>query len=511
MPRLGSLSSRSLTGQGISVPVAIPIGQTEFTTAGVYFWTAPTGVTSVSVVAVGAGGYNASTNLGQTGGGGGGALAYKNNITVVPGQSYKVVVGRSYNGGTGGSTKFTAGFGSIIAGGGEGQPTFNVATPTGGAGGVPSGVYDAGYAGGAGGSYTATSQGFGGGGGAGGYSGVGGNGGSDGGAGSSSTGGGGGGGGSFSGTNTTRGGGVGIYGAGSNGSGGSGSGGGGATGGGHGGIGSGGNGNPLTPQQYGGGGTGWNGGFSALGGNGAARIIWGTGRAYPSTGTADSGTTVTPVSGVFSFYDSKNATLPTTSGTFTASNNYVKFNDGGTQITAADTPSVTITGASSSGVITIEAWRLWTAAPGSFDILFEMNIDANNYVFVDYGGTIRGKLNGSNFGTSSKGWTPLRNTWEHYVLTIDLTARKVVVAKNGAGQVLPNDVSSFGSFVGTPQTVSFKDSLYGGYAPYYIDDLRVSSSDVYSLLTSSTYTVPTTALTVTASTLNLIQTVGRPS
>ena len=72
-------------------------GQAEFTTAGSQNWTAPAGVTSVSVVAVGAGQGGGNDNSG----GGGGGLGYKNNITVVPGQSYTVVVGQAGSGTTG--------------------------------------------------------------------------------------------------------------------------------------------------------------------------------------------------------------------------------------------------------------------------------------------------------------------------------------------------------------------------------------------------------------------------
>lgn len=57
-------------------------GQQAYITPGTYSWVAPAGVTSVSVVCVGAGTYY-----------GGGALGYKNNITVVPGNSYTVRVG----------------------------------------------------------------------------------------------------------------------------------------------------------------------------------------------------------------------------------------------------------------------------------------------------------------------------------------------------------------------------------------------------------------------------------
>jgi len=60
-------------------------GQAEFTTPGTYSWTAPAGVTSVSVVAIGPGATNA---------GGGGGLTWANGLTVTPGNSYSVVVGQ---------------------------------------------------------------------------------------------------------------------------------------------------------------------------------------------------------------------------------------------------------------------------------------------------------------------------------------------------------------------------------------------------------------------------------
>jgi hypothetical protein len=60
-------------------------GQQAYTTAGTYSWTAPAGVTSVSVVTVGkAGDANNGAN--------GGALSYINNYAVTPGNSYTVVV-----------------------------------------------------------------------------------------------------------------------------------------------------------------------------------------------------------------------------------------------------------------------------------------------------------------------------------------------------------------------------------------------------------------------------------
>jgi hypothetical protein len=66
------------------------VSERSFTTPGTYSWTAPDWVNSVSVVAVG-GGASGSIN----GGGGGGGLGWKNNIAVVPGNTYTVVVGNA--------------------------------------------------------------------------------------------------------------------------------------------------------------------------------------------------------------------------------------------------------------------------------------------------------------------------------------------------------------------------------------------------------------------------------
>ena len=262
-------------------PTIIAPGEQLYTTPGSYLWTAPAEVTMVHVVCVGAGGYMGGAGTTQqpnTGGPGGGALAYKNNIAVTPGQSYSVVVGNSVNGGSGQDSSFTAGFGTCTAGGGiGGNFTYH---PNGGAGGVPSGVFDGGGAGGAGGN-APSSAGVGGGGGAGGYSGPGGNGGQGGTGiktnGLAGSGGGGGGGAGAEGYQVLglAGGGVGLYGQGTSGTGSNV-------------YGQGGSGGENAGTfsyfggKYGGGGSGWNGGPSGLGGSGAVRIIWGTGRSFPN-------------------------------------------------------------------------------------------------------------------------------------------------------------------------------------------------------------------------------------
>lgn len=285
---------------GSSAP--IPNGQASYTSPGTYSWTCPTGVTAVSVVCIGGGGGGAN---GITGGGsgGGGGLAYKNNIAVIPGVSYTVTVGSggtavtwsgggSGQGGNGASSSFSNGTITVTAtGGGQGYPG-------GGLGGYPSGSYDGGGTGGNGGGSRY------GGGGAGGYSGNGGAGGPVYGSGynaaTGSGGGGGGGGGNDtqSGSSTRRvyyynngasGGGCGILGIGADGAGG-----GVIT---NGGAGSGGNFSSDTTKFGGGGGSGGSqysvrtGATSYydgyVGSSGAVRIIWGTGRSFPSTLTSD--------------------------------------------------------------------------------------------------------------------------------------------------------------------------------------------------------------------------------
>jgi len=138
------------------------VGQQAYTTAGSFTWVAPAGVSSVCVVCVGGGGAGYYT------GGGGGGLGWKNNISVIAGQSYLVVVGSggAQPGGNGGNSYFIDV--STVKGGGGGAGQTDGTTR--GIAGTYTG--DGGGNGGTGGNGYEC-----GGGGAGGYSGNGGNGG----------------------------------------------------------------------------------------------------------------------------------------------------------------------------------------------------------------------------------------------------------------------------------------------------------------------------------------------
>ena len=254
------------------------IGQIAYTTPGTYTWTCPDGVTLVSAVAVGSTRY--WDNINGTAGGGGG-LGWKNDIAVTPGQTYTVQVG-GHNGTTTVTNSYFINELTVMGGSASGR-----------AGGTYYG--DGGGIGGFGGSGNNVRAG---GGGAGGYTGAGGNGGGASSSGSSAVAGSGGGGGGAGGNIDTfggGGGGVGIFGLGDDGAGGTwvnqanw------ADGGGKGGSG-GGDGGPIntsgaqTPAPFGGGVAGMSGGTVSGGptGNGAVRLIWGPGRAFPSTRTAD--------------------------------------------------------------------------------------------------------------------------------------------------------------------------------------------------------------------------------
>jgi len=257
-------------GNGGSISFQIPVGQAAYTTAGTYSWTAPAGVTNVSVVAVGGGG-GGQTWVGGGGqlAGGGGGLGWANNITVVPGNTYTVIVGTGGPANTAGETStFTGANGVYVSGGGgsvgAGGNYSSNATSKGGGNGGSGGISN---------NYTAGGAGAGG---AGGYGGNGGGGGGNGIAGSaadSGSGGGGGAGGSSGYGNVGEGGGgVGLFGAGADGAGG----GAGAVGqGGSGGA----NGSGSTGGVYGGGGGGgvenaFQSQVVGVGTRGAVRIIW---------------------------------------------------------------------------------------------------------------------------------------------------------------------------------------------------------------------------------------------
>ena len=278
---------------------ASPVGQAEYIVGGTFSWTCPAGVTSVCAVCIGPGGGGAGVNKSDgNAGGGGGGLGWTNNIAVTPGNSYTVEVGLggAVNGILGPMGLRPSWFinQTTVRGSSGSNAGPNQQSP----GGPGLGGTYVGDGGGNGGSAPSalTSTYCTGAGGAGGYSGDGGDGGGGGATpfnGSSGAGGGAGGGGQ-GGSNSYAGagGGVDIFGEGTSGTGGL-SVGSGTNDGGFGTGGSGGtdgalSGNSSTGGAYGGGGGGATKASQAGPGSaGAVRIIWGEGRAFPSTNTGN--------------------------------------------------------------------------------------------------------------------------------------------------------------------------------------------------------------------------------
>lgn len=276
------------------------IGQTSFTAKGTYNFIVPQGVFQISAVCVGGGGcgVKGANNAEQPGGGGGG-LRWISGMPVTPGETLTVFVGY---GGTASASRTVnpigvAGTWSYIArdatiliagnGGGNGN-RWTVGTAIGGTGGR--GIFDASLVGAAGVSTGGGDGGKGGnslgnnnggGGGAGGYTGNGGPGVNDGAAFVAGTNGGAGGGAAGNSTNANiggGGGGVGIDGSGTSGT----------TAGASGSAGANGGVSGTNPNggRFGGGGGGLDANNDTTaagnGGDGAVRIIWGLGRAYPT-------------------------------------------------------------------------------------------------------------------------------------------------------------------------------------------------------------------------------------
>lgn len=286
---LAAGAARALRALGIA---AKPWGDMLYDTPGTYTFTVPEGVTSICAVSVGGGGSGYGTTAGGTGGSGGG-LGWKNNITVTPGEEFTVEVG------AGGTIVSRIGGNSYIrrktgyqnyyafAYGGTGDLSDTVKS---------GGGYAYSDGGGTGGSARGGTYG-GGGGGAGGYTGNGG----DGGLYSTpaptagSGGGGGGGGGGGSGDSAGGGGGVGLFGQGPSGSAGANSSGDVTVRAGGGSYGESGwtEATGVDSEAHGGAYGGGGGGADATspsngdGGRGAVRIIWGEGRAFPSTLTGN--------------------------------------------------------------------------------------------------------------------------------------------------------------------------------------------------------------------------------
>ena len=467
-------------------------GQAEYTSSGSYSWTCPSNVTSVSVVCVGGGaGGPGSTWDNDESGGGGGGLGYKNNISVTAGQSYTVVVGSGGVGPQNGGDSYFINTTTVKGGGGSYGYQGAAA---------PGGTYvgDGGGNGGDGG--VSGSPGYGGGGGgAGGYSGNGGDG-ANGiesgqpvvnGTGGNGSGGGGGGGSSHHGG--SGGGGVGIYGEGPSGSGDlsvttdttyGGRGGSGGSPGGNGDA----NVSPYTGGDggaYGGGGGGSADGSrpNSTGGGGAVRIIWGSGRSFPTTLTSNQPTTSGSSGGGASNVwkdGSVNGNNGTISGATHTSGvgGYFDFDGSNDYVSHSNDSFV------SNGGATLECWfsadtgsALRSLINHSGFTYFNLVRDSNNKIRLEYKST---SANNTQLFSSSTIFVGI-SSWYHVVGVVDNTGARIYI--NG----------ELDASYSTPQNLgTVSSTLYiGGY----------SSSSTYrfdgKIAVAKRYNKPLTASEVT--------------
>ena len=117
-----NIGTSAASSASSSVFISPTPGSQSFTVPGSYCWFVPSNVTSMSIVAVGAGGGGNCCGYTWKKGGGGGGLGYKNNITITTSR-YTLVVGSGGQqrvcGGGGGGNSFVSGV-SISGGGGGG-------------------------------------------------------------------------------------------------------------------------------------------------------------------------------------------------------------------------------------------------------------------------------------------------------------------------------------------------------------------------------------------------------
>jgi len=376
--------------------------QVSFTTPGTFTWTVPDGITSVSAVCVGAGGGAGGSGSCDTalsgwagGGGGGGGLSY-GTFDVTSGETLTIIVGAGGAGGTagggqqtiicpangsdGGDSEIKRSSTALLKAGGGGGGQMGGSTNgqlqnnTGGSSGTGNQgtEADGGGNGGVGGRSSVNLAG-GAGGGAAGYSGDGGRG-RDGNTNTIQTGtsdgsGGGGSGGTSNISNCGGGGGVGVdNGEGSSGSTPTGSGQGGNGGGGNGSVGD----NVSTGGNYGGGGgsddddpptPGGPGRIGGAGANGVVRIIWGTGRSFPSTSVSDNSDSqnwgkftdnsfIANETGQFNFTTFRNAGNRNSFLLYKNSNDYILLKASSTNSTGAST---TVAGVLTKGTYEVYA------------------------------------------------------------------------------------------------------------------------------------------------------------
>ncbi len=126
--KIGGMIMLEMMLSKLQKPIIIPVGQQDYTVAGTYSWVCPDDVFMVCVAMVAGGQAGSSIHSNNGLGGKGGGLRWCNNIPVVPGQTYGVVVG------SGGTTVTKSYSDTIPITGGGNSGAFNIVVGVGNAG-----------------------------------------------------------------------------------------------------------------------------------------------------------------------------------------------------------------------------------------------------------------------------------------------------------------------------------------------------------------------------------------
>lgn len=169
--------------------------------------------------------------------------------------------------------------------------------------------------------------------------------------------------------------------------------------------------------------------------------------------------------------------------------------------------SLPISNATSGMTITVEMWRYLDGPTVDFDFNLEIKANNNNFLFLEDSPIWRGRANGNNWTTNPPAFTWTVGVWNHWVIVWNTTSMALCYALNGTRQAgFITTITGVGTVSAVITELRFRDTQYGGSAPGFVEDVRISNGDIYGLLSGNlSYPVPTDSLSVTNDTLNLYQ------
>lgn len=229
-----------------------------------------------------------------------------------------------------------------------------------------------------------------------------------------------------------------------------------------------------------------------------------------SIATKQDDVNLTLSAGTPSIVDSVSSTTLSTSDLTVSSSQY-KWGSASIYSGGTGTPTITLPTASQwnpdDDTITVEFWYRNSNTASSFEPVIQFNTAGGaDWVQFMSTGEIRGYVTGfSNFAGANPAWDSTQNVWHHIVIVSEANGRTWWgVDGSGLGVVSLPSYWSGKDFT----EIRMKGLTYNGVATAHYDDIRITTSNVYSINTnfgSSTYTVPTSQVSAIAGTTALIQ------